>query len=150
MDMTLAREDQLLFEEYLRICPIPNSKIDLSVCILNTGYWPTYRTSDLNLPVEMVRDQPSYADLKLYLNRNIFQTLFSFLKFQVTCVEVLKDYYQSKSRKRRLNWIYSLGSCNILGKFDAKTIELVMSTYQVIYFINFIPWIQIFYQVYES
>lgn len=35
-----------------------------------------------------------------------------------------------KTKHRKLTWIYSLGSCNISGKFDAKTIELVVSTNQ--------------------
>lgn len=27
-------------------------------------------------------------------------------------------------------WIYSLGTCNINGKFDSKNIELIVGTYQ--------------------
>lgn len=75
---------------------------------------------------------------------------FSFLKFQVRCVEVFKEYYHSKAQQRKLSWIYSLGNCNISGRFDSKTIELIVSTYQVIYFINYYPWVEIFYRVCES
>lgn len=57
--------------------------------------------------------------------------LFIYLFFQVKCVEVFKEFYALKTKHRKLTWIYSLGTCNISGKFEAKTIELVVSTYQV-------------------
>lgn len=47
------------------------------------------------------------------------------------CVEVFKEFYQTKTKHRKLTWVYSLGSCNINGKFGQKTIELVVGTYQV-------------------
>lgn len=50
---------------------------------------------------------------------------------QVKCVEVFKDFYQTKTKHRKLTWIYSLGTCNINGKFEQKTMELVVTTYQV-------------------
>lgn len=51
--------------------------------------------------------------------------------FQVKCVEVFKDFYETRTKHRKLTWIYSLGTCNISGKFEPKTIELIVSTYQV-------------------
>lgn len=48
------------------------------------------------------------------------------------CVEVFKEFYQTKTKHRKLTWIYSLGTCNITGKFDAKPIELIVTTYQVL------------------
>lgn len=53
---------------------------------------------------------------------------------QVKCVEVFKGFYETKTKHRKLTWIYSLGTCNINGKFESKTIELIVSTYQVILF----------------
>ncbi|KAL5719795.1 Cullin-1 [Ranunculus cassubicifolius] len=72
--------------------------IDLTVTVLTTGFWPSYKSFDLNLPEEMVK-----------------------------CVEVFKEFYQTKTKHRKLTWIYSLGTCNIIGKFEAKTMELVAS-----------------------
>lgn len=51
--------------------------------------------------------------------------------FQVKCVEVFKGFYETKTKHRKLTWIYSLGTCHINGKFDQKPIELIVSTYQV-------------------
>ncbi|XP_059648664.1 cullin-1-like isoform X2 [Cornus florida] len=100
-DRTLARENQSNFEEYLSNNANANPGIDLTVTVLTTGFWPSYKSFDLNLPEEMVK-----------------------------CVEVFKEFYQTKTKHRKLTWIFSLGSCNINGKFDTKTIEMIMTTYQ--------------------
>ncbi|XP_008802119.1 cullin-1 [Phoenix dactylifera] len=100
-DLTLARENQSSFEEYLNSNPQANPGIDLTVTVLTTGFWPSYKSFDLNLPAEMVK-----------------------------CVEVFKEFYQTKTKHRKLTWIYSLGTCNINGKFEPKTMELIVTTYQ--------------------
>ncbi|KAG7028969.1 Cullin-1 [Cucurbita argyrosperma subsp. argyrosperma] len=100
-DLTLAKENQASFEEYLTTNPQAHPGIDLTVTVLTTGFWPSYKSFDLNLPAEMVK-----------------------------CVEVFKEFYQTKTKHRKLTWIYSLGICNIIGKFEPKTIELIVTTYQ--------------------
>ncbi|KAB1214024.1 Cullin-1 [Morella rubra] len=100
-DLTLARENQTSFEEYLSNNPHANPGIDLTVTVLTTGFWPSYKSFDLNLPPEMVK-----------------------------CVEVFREFYQTKTKHRKLTWIYSLGTCNISGKFEPKTMELIVTTYQ--------------------
>nr|UWK23375.1 cullin 1 [Prunus dulcis] len=100
-DLTLARDNQANFEEYLHNNPDINPGMDLTVTVLTTGYWPSYKSFDLNLPEEMVK-----------------------------CVEVFKGFYETKTKHRKLTWIYSLGTCNVNGKFEPKNIELVVSTYQ--------------------
>nr|GEV02965.1 cullin-1-like [Tanacetum cinerariifolium] len=100
-DLALAKENHSQFNEYLSNNPLAGPGIDLTVTVLTTGFWPSYKSSDLCLPVEMVR-----------------------------CVEVFKEFYQTKTKHRKLTWIYSLGTCNVNGKFDQKTIELILGTYQ--------------------
>ncbi|KAF9673357.1 hypothetical protein SADUNF_Sadunf10G0015600 [Salix dunnii] len=100
-DLTLARENQTSFEEYLSNNPNANPGIDLTVTVLTTGFWPSYKSFDLNLPAEMVK-----------------------------CVEVFREFYQIKTKHRKLTWIYSLGTCNLIGKFEPKTMELIVTTYQ--------------------
>ncbi|KAI4311176.1 hypothetical protein MLD38_036091 [Melastoma candidum] len=100
-DLTLAKENQASFEEYLSNTANANPGIDLTVTVLTTGFWPSYKSFDLNLPAEMVK-----------------------------CVEVFRDFYQTKTKHRKLTWIYSLGTCNIIGKFEPKTMELIVTTYQ--------------------
>ncbi|XWS39052.1 hypothetical protein CRYUN_Cryun18bG0017000 [Craigia yunnanensis] len=100
-DLTLARENQTSFEEYLSNNPNANPGIDLTVTVLTTGFWPSYKSFDLNLPAEMIK-----------------------------CVEVFRDFYQTKTKHRKLTWIYSLGTCNLIGKFEPKIMELIVTTYQ--------------------
>ncbi|XP_027117083.1 cullin-1 [Coffea arabica] len=100
-DLTLAKENQNHFQEYLNNNPVAAPGIDLTVTVLTTGFWPSYKSSDLSLPEELVK-----------------------------CVEVFKDFYQTKTKHRKLTWIYSLGTCNINGKFEPKPIELIVGTYQ--------------------
>ncbi|KAH7573592.1 hypothetical protein JRO89_XS03G0177700 [Xanthoceras sorbifolium] len=100
-DLTLARENQTSFEEYLSNNSNANPGIDLTVTVLTTGFWPSYKSFDLNLPAEMVK-----------------------------CVEVFREFYQTKTKHRKLTWIYSLGTCNLLGKFETRNTELIVTTYQ--------------------
>ncbi|GJS27901.1 cullin-1-like protein isoform X3 [Tanacetum coccineum] len=51
---------------------------------------------------------------------------------KVKCVEVFKGFYETERKHRRLTWVYSLGTCNIIGKFEAKPVELVVTPYQVL------------------
>ncbi|XP_049407933.1 cullin-1-like [Solanum stenotomum] len=98
-DLTLAKENQNNFQEYLSNNSSPG--IDFSVTVLTSGFWPSYKSCDLSLPVEMAK-----------------------------CVQVFNEFYQTKTKHRKLTWIYSLGTCNVNGKFDSKTIELILGTYQ--------------------
>ena len=101
IDLTLARENQSNFEEYLAENSQSNLGIDMIVTVLTINLWPNYKFSDLALPAEMVK-----------------------------CVQAFREFYHAKTKKRKLTWIYSLGTCNIIGKFDAKPIELIITTYQ--------------------
>ncbi|KAL9229009.1 hypothetical protein vseg_004527 [Gypsophila vaccaria] len=100
-DLTLARENQTHFEEFLQQNSNANPGLDLTVTVLTTGFWPSYKSSDLTVPPEMVKG-----------------------------IEIFKQFYATKTKHRKLTFIYSLGSCNISGKFSSKTIELVVGTYQ--------------------
>ncbi|KAK9146662.1 hypothetical protein Sjap_006565 [Stephania japonica] len=53
-DLTLAKENQANFEEYLTTNPHAHPGIDLSVTVLTTGFWPSYKSFDLNLPAELI------------------------------------------------------------------------------------------------
>ncbi|XP_074279653.1 cullin-1-like [Silene latifolia] len=100
-DLTLARENQSQFEDFLQENPHTVRGLDMSVTVLTTGFWPSYKSSDLRVPQEMVKG-----------------------------IETFKQFYATKTKHRKLTFIYSLGSCNISGKFGTKTIELVVGTYQ--------------------
>ncbi|KAF9595882.1 hypothetical protein IFM89_005368 [Coptis chinensis] len=100
-DLILAKEHQGDFEEYLKNNPHAHPGVDLNMTVLTTGFWPSYKSAELNLPVEMVRS-----------------------------MEAFKEYYKTKTKHRKLTWIYSLGTCIVTGKFEQRNIELVVTTYQ--------------------
>ncbi|PPD67820.1 hypothetical protein GOBAR_DD35302 [Gossypium barbadense] len=100
-DVVLAKENQSSFQEYLRNNPDVHPGLDFTVTVLTTGFWPSYKSFDLSLPPEMVK-----------------------------CVEVFKGFYGTKTKHRKLTWIYSLGTSHINGKFEPKPIELIVSTHQ--------------------
>ncbi|KAF8401516.1 hypothetical protein HHK36_012456 [Tetracentron sinense] len=100
-DLTLARENQIYFEDFLSNNPNPTPGIDFAVTVLTSGLWPSYKSFDLNLPAEMMK-----------------------------CIEVFREFYQTKTKHRKLTWIYSLGMCNVIGKFEPKTLELIVTAYQ--------------------
>lgn len=79
-DLTLARENQTSFEEYLSNNPNANPGIDLTVTVLTTGFWPSYKSSDLNLPAEMV--MAKYMKFHVLFETILSMTYFSlFLLF---------------------------------------------------------------------
>ncbi|KAL0371417.1 UNVERIFIED_CONTAM: Cullin-1 [Sesamum angustifolium] len=68
--------------------------------------------------------------VKLLAYVNDKELFAEFYRFQVKCVEVFKEFYPTKTKYRKLTWIYSLGTCNINGKFEQKTVELILGMYQ--------------------
>jgi cullin 1 len=65
-DLQLAKEHQSSFDEYLANNPSTRPGIDLQVNVLTTGYWPTYKSSDINLPAEMVRIYVFILDIRVF------------------------------------------------------------------------------------
>jgi cullin 1 len=45
-------------------------------------------------------------------------------------VQVFKKFYETKTKHRKLTWIYGLGTCNLTGKFQPRSIELQLSAFQ--------------------
>lgn len=83
-------------------------RIDYSVQVLTTGYWPSYAQLEVDMPPEMQR-----------------------------CVQVFKDYYDVKNNKRRLSWIWSLGNASIRATWGAKSYDLQITTLQAVTILAF-------------
>ena len=104
-DMNLSSEHQTAFVEWMNAKDV-KLETDLTVQVLTTGFWPTYKSDELNLPSEMV-----------------------------ACVSAFKEYYDSRTSHRRLRWVHNLGSAQVVGTFQPggkkKQHDLIVSTYQV-------------------
>jgi len=80
------------------------SKIEFSVQVLTTGFWPTYRVIEVALPDEMSK-----------------------------CMGVFKKWHDNKHAKRKLSWMFSLGNATVRGTFGSgKWYDLNVSTLQAI------------------
>jgi len=103
-DMNLSSDMQTAFSEHMNEKEVKLST-DLTVQVLTTGFWPTYKSDDLNLPQELVQ-----------------------------CIETFKEFYDKRTSHRRLRWVHSLGSATVLGTFTpggkTKYHDLMVSTYQ--------------------
>jgi hypothetical protein len=99
-DMNVSKDTQNNFSQWMRNNEI-NLGMDCSVTVLTTGFWPTYKVDEVALPNELVK-----------------------------CVDKFTQFYESRTSHRKLKWIHTLGTCVVVGRFDAKPIDLVISTYQ--------------------
>ncbi|KAI3869486.1 hypothetical protein MKX03_007778, partial [Papaver bracteatum] len=52
-DLQLAKDNQSEFEELQKSNVHAHPGFDLTVTVLTTGFWPSYKSLDLNLPAEM-------------------------------------------------------------------------------------------------
>lgn len=108
-DLALAKDMQSAFEDWLKSQPEAKQPyVDLNVTVLTTGFWPSYKSVELELPYELQQS-----------------------------IEVFKDFYSSRAQHRKLTWIYSLGQCIVQGRFDTKAMELTISTFQTALLILF-------------
>ncbi|KAJ0400979.1 hypothetical protein P43SY_008782 [Pythium insidiosum] len=81
-----------------------SGKIDFSVQVLTTGYWPSYKVLEITMPPQMVK-----------------------------CMSLFKVYYDSKTSHRRLQWIHSLGNATVRGNFPKKKwYDLQVTTLQAV------------------
>eukprot|EP00591_Stephanopyxis_turris_P014134 CAMPEP_0195538440 /NCGR_PEP_ID=MMETSP0794_2-20130614/49526_1 /TAXON_ID=515487 /ORGANISM="Stephanopyxis turris, Strain CCMP 815" /LENGTH=753 /DNA_ID=CAMNT_0040672419 /DNA_START=59 /DNA_END=2320 /DNA_ORIENTATION=+ len=79
-------------------------KLDFSVQVLTTGFWPTYKSPDVSLPPEMHR-----------------------------CMDFFKQWHDDKHAKRKLTWMFSLGNASVRASFGSKKqYDLQVSTLQAI------------------
>ncbi|GMN43209.1 hypothetical protein TIFTF001_012415 [Ficus carica] len=102
IDIELSKERHENFKKYLQDHPdVTTRGIDLNVTVLTAISWPNFNSVELNLPDEMLK-----------------------------CIDAFTGFYNEKTQNRRLTWVHSQGTCNIQGMFEAKTIELNVTTCQ--------------------
>ena len=106
--------------------------------MLTTGFWPTYKSDDLNLPKELVacietfrafydgNDGPRLSDPR--------RTAPARGPRRLLLTPPLLPPSAGRTSHRRLRWVHSLGSATVLGQFTpggkTKKHDLMVSTYQ--------------------
>lgn len=101
-DLQLARDKAAAFQEW-KDRSGRQFAVDVSVTVLTTGFWPTYKAMDLALPAEMVEG-----------------------------IEAFREFYEREAsgKHRKLQWVYTQGTCVLKGNFKARPVEMVLSTLQ--------------------
>lgn len=100
-DLQIAKDNQKEFEKWLDDDETRKPKMEFAVTVLTTGFWPTYKFTELALPEECVG-----------------------------CITTFKEFYDKKLQHRKLTWIYGLGQVTMKGNFASKPIELNINLFQ--------------------
>uniref|UniRef100_A0A7S4ILC2 Cullin family profile domain-containing protein n=1 Tax=Odontella aurita TaxID=265563 RepID=A0A7S4ILC2_9STRA len=80
-----------------------DTRLDFSVQVLTTGFWPTYKSPEVALTSEMSK-----------------------------CMDVFKEWHDNKHAKRKLSWMFSLGNASVRGAFGKKSYDLQVTTLQAV------------------
>eukprot|EP00567_Pseudictyota_dubia_P018843 CAMPEP_0197433824 /NCGR_PEP_ID=MMETSP1175-20131217/1629_1 /TAXON_ID=1003142 /ORGANISM="Triceratium dubium, Strain CCMP147" /LENGTH=743 /DNA_ID=CAMNT_0042962325 /DNA_START=96 /DNA_END=2327 /DNA_ORIENTATION=+ len=80
-----------------------DTKLDFSVQVLTTGFWPTYKSPEVALTPEMSK-----------------------------CMAVFKEWHDNKHAKRKLSWMFSLGNASVRAAFGKKSYDLQVTTLQAV------------------
>ena len=101
-DLQSARETQDTFERWMEE-DAANRKppLDFSVTILTHGFWPQHKPVEFQLNDELAK-----------------------------CVDTFRSFYDKRMGQRKLTWIHHLGTATVVGKFETKSIEMLMQTTQ--------------------
>lgn len=100
-DLAVGSEQRTEFEQRMRNVNA-DTKLDFSVQVLTTGFWPTYKSPEVVLTQEMSK-----------------------------CMGVFKEWHDTKHQKRKLTWMFSQGNATVRGIFR-KSYDLQVSTLQAI------------------
>jgi len=102
-DLAIGADHAKAFDDYCKENEADTGlgKLEFGVQVLTTGYWPTYKTFELRLPPIMGR-----------------------------CLQVFKDFYDSKNSHRRLQWTHSLGNATVKATFGKRSYDLQVVTLQ--------------------
>lgn len=99
-DLAVGADQKGEFDEQMKQ---HDCKIDFSVQVLTTGFWPTYKSPSITIPDEMSQ-----------------------------CMNVFKTWHDKRHQQRKLNWVFSLGNATIRATFGKKTYDLTVTTLQAI------------------
>lgn len=101
-DLSIANDHQNLFKKSVKEKGIVlGNGVDFTVQVLTTGYWPTYKIYNFELPSVMNH-----------------------------CCKVFNEFYESETSRRKLQWIFSQGEATIKAILPSRTYEIQVTTLQ--------------------
>jgi len=99
-DLAVGSDQRSEFESKMKQ---HDTKLDFSVQVLTTGFWPTYKSPEVALTPEMSK-----------------------------CMAVFKEWHDNKHAKRKLSWMFSLGNATVRATFGKKSYDLQVTTLQAV------------------
>jgi cullin 1 len=99
-DLAVGNEQRSEFEQRMRSV---DTKLDFSVQVLTTGFWPTYKSPEVALTEEMSK-----------------------------VMGVFKEWHDQRHQKRKLTWIFAQGNATVRGVYGKKSYDFQVSTLQAI------------------
>ena len=99
-DLAVGADQKGEFDEQMKG---HNSKIDFSVQVLTTGFWPTYNSPNIAIAPEMTK-----------------------------CIDIFKNWHDKRHQQRKLSWVLSLGNSTVRAYFGKKTYDLMVTTLQAV------------------
>jgi len=100
-DLAVGSDQRSEFETRMRSV---ETKLDFSVQVLTTGFWPTYKSPEIALTPEMAK-----------------------------CMGVFKEWHDQKHQKRKLGWVFSQGNASVRGVFkNKKSYDIQVTTLQAV------------------
>ena len=102
-DVRISRENEADFFKYMSDKSL-SIGASLSVSVLTAHRWPVpFKAEKLSVPADMEN-----------------------------CIDGFTGFYATKFESRRLTFVYSLGSCHVVGNFGSKSFKMVVTPYQAI------------------
>lgn len=103
-DLAMGRDHEAAFQSHLMQKETEGISLsEFRVQVLTTGYWPSYREMELQLPPILQQG-----------------------------VEVFTKYYKATTDHRKLRWAHSLGSAVVRASYERKSYELSLTTLQAV------------------
>lgn len=99
-DLAVGADSKGEFDEHMKSSDV---KMDFSVQVLTTGFWPTYKSPEINIPDEMSK-----------------------------CMDIFKTWHDQRHQQRKLTWVFSLGNATVRANFGKKTYDLIVTSLQAI------------------
>jgi cullin 1 len=99
-DKNLSTDLQNSFKDYVTNKSV-KLEIDFTPTVLTTGFWPAFKIDQLNVTSDFDN-----------------------------CMKCFKNFYDERTQSRSLKWVHSLGTCQVLARYNAGDKDFTMSTYQ--------------------
>jgi len=99
-DLAVGADQKTQFDEKMKQ---HSSKIDFTVQVLTTGFWPTYKSPAIAITPEMTK-----------------------------CIDIFKSWHDQKHQQRKLSWVFSLGNATVRANFGKKTYDIHVTTLQAV------------------